>query len=606
MDLILFWEKSILKKVGIVYKGGNTIRSFFRLKGFFQEHKRYYALGIAALLLVNSAQLVIPKLMGNFTNLIAEGHVARKELFVFLGLFIGLSLIIAGFRYIWRINVMGSARKMEYTLRNMLFAHLQTLSTEFFNRHKTGDLMAHATNDIRAVRMALGPGIVFSIDALFLTSIIILMMVRTISPKLTLAALLPLPIMVGIGIGFGRIIHGRFRQVQEAFASMSDRCQENFAGIRVVKGFAQEKAEVERFREVNELNVEKNMHLVRIWGLFHPLIGYLAALSFIIVLGYGSILVLEGSITIGDFVAFNSYLGMLTWPVMAIGWVMNMIQRGKASMDRLNDIFNQHSEIKDQADALVTTISGELEFKDLSFAYPGADKPVLKKINAKIEAGQVIGILGRTGSGKTTLLNLLLRLYDVEQGMLLIDGKDIKEIPLEVLRESIGYVPQDSFLFSSTIRENIDFAATNCSQERIEEYAKIAQVYDNIIEFPQKFETVVGERGVTLSGGQKQRLAIARALIKDPRILILDDSLSAVDTQTEEAILRNFRRVFPGRTVILVAHRISTLQGADQILVIEEGQITQRGTHEELVGAEGLYRELYQKQLLEEEIEGVS
>jgi len=576
------------------------------LKDFFKKHRRYYFLGVTALIIVNSAQLVIPKLMGNLTNQIADGVMTTRELLIFLGLFIGLSIVIAGFRYIWRINVMGTARKMEYSLRNMLFGHLQTLSTEFFNRHKTGDLMAHATNDIRAVRMALGPGIVFSIDAFFLTTVIIFMMVRTISPKLTLIALLPLPLMLAIGIGFGRVIHRRFRGVQEAFARLTDCTQENFAGIRVVKGFAQEKDEVERFRAVNELNVERNMHLVRIWGLFHPLIGYLAALSFIIVLGYGSILVLEGSITIGDFIAFNSYLGMLTWPVMAIGWVMNMIQRGKASMDRLNDIFNEPPEFAEDTVSDLAKIEGSIEFNNLTFTYPGTKEPVLKNINACIPAGQVVGILGRTGSGKTTLLNLLLRLYEVEPGMIKIDGHNLTEIPLQLLRERIGYVPQDSYLFSTTVGENIDFAATGKGQEKIEEFAKIAQVYDNIIEFPQKFDTVVGERGVTLSGGQKQRIAIARALIKEPSILIMDDSLSAVDTETEEAILQNLATVFPGRTVIIVAHRISTLQSADQILVLEEGQITQRGSHDELVEMEGLYKELYHKQLLEEEIEGVS
>jgi ATP-binding cassette subfamily B protein len=585
--------------------GVSIIRGFLRLKDFFQEHKRFYFYGIVSLIVVNSAQLIIPKLMGNFTDLIATGEFTQGDLLRLLGLFIGLSIFIAGFRYLWRINIMGTARKMEYTLRNMLFEHLQTLPTEFYNHNKTGDLMAHATNDIHAVRMALGPGVVNSIDALFLTTVIVIMMAKTINWKLTLVALVPLPIMLGVSFGFGRVIHGRFRGVQEAFALLSDRVQENLSGIRVVKGFAREKSEVERFREVNELNVDKNMELVRIWGLFHPLVAYLAALSFIIVLGYGGVLVLDGSITIGDFVAFNSYLGMLTWPVMAIGWVMNMIQRGKASMDRLEDIFNQRSEIVDPQEAATYTLQGTIELSNLTFAYPGTKTPVLKGISAEIPAGQVVGILGRTGSGKTTLLNLLVRLYNVEPGMIKFDGVNIDQIPLQVLRENIGYVPQDSFLFSTTIRENIDFADTGSDLATVMEYAKVAQVYDNIVEFPEQFDTVIGERGVTLSGGQKQRLAIARALIKEPQILIMDDSLSAVDTETEEAILQNLRRIFPGRTVIIVSHRISTLQGANQILVLENGEISQRGTHDKLVEEEGLYRELYHKQLLEEQIESV-
>lgn len=555
--------------------------------------------------MVNSAQLVIPKMMGGITDTIASGDFTRGELLRFIALFIGLSLLIAVFRYAWRVNIMGTARRMEYTLRNMLFGHLQGLSTEFFNHHKTGDLMAHATNDIQAVRMALGPGVVSAVDALFLTTVIIFMMAKTISLQLTLVALLPLPFMLSVGVGFGRVIHRRFRRVQEAFSLLTDRVQENLAGIRVVKGFAREKSEVERFREVNELNVARNMHLVRVHALFHPLVGYLASLSFIILLGYGGILVLNGSITIGDFVAFNSYLGMLTWPVMAIGWVMNLIQRGKASMDRLNDIFCQRSEIVEPEESALESLEGRIEFNNLTFAYPTSTEPVLKDISAEILPGQVVGILGRTGSGKTTLLNLLLRLYDAEPGMIKLDGVNIQDISLSVLRENIGYVPQESFLFSTTIKDNIDFADTGADLEKVQEYAKIAQVYDNIVEFPQQFATVVGERGVTLSGGQKQRIAIARALIKEPQILILDDSLSAVDTETEEAILQNLRRVFPGKTVIIVSHRISTLKNADQILVLEDGEVTQRGTHDQLAAQEGLYKELYEKQLLEEQIESV-
>jgi len=589
-----------------VEQGGSTIKSFLRLKDFFLAHKRFYIIGVLALILVNSAQLVMPKMLGNLTDLVASGEFSRADLARFSLQFIALAVLIAVFRYVWRINIMGTARKMEYTLRNMFFEHLETLPPEFFNRNKTGDLMAHATNDIHAVRMAAGPGVVSTVDAVFMTTVTIYMMARTISWQLTIAALIPLPFMLAVGVGFGRMIHRRFLRVQEAFSVLTDRVQENFAGIRVIKGFARENSENERFREVNELNVQRNMALVRVHALFHPLVGYCASLAMVIILGYGGSLVLRGSITLGDFVAFYSYLGMLTWPVMAISWVINMIQRGKASMDRLNSIFSQRSEIEDPAESALECLRGKIEFRNLTFAYPTSTEPVLNDVSAEILPGQVVGILGRTGAGKSTLLNLLLRLYDAERGMIRLDDVDIQDISLEVLRTNIGYVPQESFLFSTTIKENIDFAATGSSLERVMKYAKIAEVYGNIVEFPQQFDTLVGERGVTLSGGQKQRIALARALIKEPQILILDDSFSAVDTETEEAILQNLRRIFPGKTVLIVSHRISTLKHADQILVLEEGTITQRGTHEQLVDEPGLYRELYHKQLLEEQIESVS
>lgn len=582
------------------------ISSFYRLRSFLRENRLTYILGIAALLAVNIGQLFIPRLLGIMTDKLSQPGIKHSDFLPFLGILVGLSLLIAICRFWWRILVMGNARRLEHSLRRMLFSHLQELSPEFFTRHKTGDLMAHATNDVRAVRMALGNGIVMSVDAVFLTTAILIMMVRTISWKLTLMALLPLPLMLAVVVGFGRVIHTRFRAVQEAFSALTDRTQENFSGIRVVKGFAQEKAELERFAEVNERNVVMNMRLVRIWGLFWPLVSYLAALSFTIVLGYGGMMVINGAISLGDFVAFNTYLGMLTWPVMAIGWVMNIIQRGRASMERINAILDEVPAVQDEHPlAEVERLSGEISIRDLTFTYPGAENPTLHNINLHIRAGETVGILGRTGSGKTTLLNLLLRLYNPPHGTITIDGHDIRRIPLEVLRTSIGYVPQDNFLFSTTIKENVDFAGTGSSEETIVHYTKLAEVYRDIVDFPQQLDTIVGERGVTLSGGQKQRIAIARALIKEPQILILDDSLSAVDTETEEAILQNLKDVFQGRTVILVSHRISTLQGADKIAVIDEGRIIQMGTHDELVSQPGLYQEIYQRQLLEEEIESV-
>ncbi len=581
--------------------------SFFRLKPFIRENKLYYILGILALVGTNILQLFIPRLLGQLTDGIAEYQVGYLDLIRYMALIVGISVLIAVCRFLWRIFVMGNARKLEYTIRNMLFRHLQSLSSRFFDTHKTGDLMAHATNDVRALRMALGPGVVMTTDALFLSSIIIFMMVRTIDWRLTVFALLPLPFMVAVVTMAGRIIHKRFRIVQEAFSNLSDRTQENISGMRVVKGFAQEEPEIERFREVNQENVDKNMHLVRAWGLFMPLVQFLSALAFIIAMGYGGISVIEGRITIGDFVAFNSYLAMLTWPMIAIGFVMNVVQRGKASMDRLNDLFDERPEVYNEEDALpVEKIQGDIEFSNLTFHYPGSKTPALEDVSFSVPAGSTLGILGRTGAGKTTLVNLLLRMHNPPRGTVFVDGVDVRKLPLETLRRHIGYVPQDNFLFSTTIRDNIDFGDTGKSPEEIEYAAKLAQVYDNIIAFPKKFDTLVGERGVTLSGGQKQRLSIARALVKDPSILILDDSLSAVDTETEEAILRNLQSIMENRTTILIAHRISTLKQADQTVVIDDGRVLQQGTHDRLITEPGLYRELYEKQLLEEEIDSVS
>lgn len=580
------------------------MRQFLTLKDFFWRHKWRYLLGILWLVLVDLLQLVFPRIFGRMTDTINQGLTTLPQLIRYVGWIVVIAFSVAGLRYLWRMYIFGTSRLLEYDLRNRFFRHLETLSLNYFHHHKTGDLMAHATNDIGAVRQAMGHGVVMLIDGIVMTAATIVMMISTANLKLTLMALAPLPFLVLVVTRFGSTIHRRFKIVQEAFSDLTDRVQESFAGIRVVKSFVQEAKELEKFTAKNQHNVAMNMYLVRIWGMFFPLVEMISALSFLIVLWYGGMLVMYNDISLGDFVAFNSYLMMLTWPMMAIGWVINMMQRGAASMERLNAIFRVQPEIYDQEDVLpVPALSGKIEFHNLTFAYPGSDRPVLKNINLTIEEGKTVAIVGRTGSGKSTLVNLLLRLYQSEPGSILIDGHDINRLPLQTLRESIGYVPQDNFLFSTTIAENIRFGRDDAAPEAVEKAAKMAEVYDDIMGFPEKFATVLGERGVTLSGGQKQRVSIARALLKNPKILILDDSLSAVDTRTEEEILRNLKGFMAGRTSIIIAHRISTIKDADEIIVLEDGEITERGTHDQLLANGGLYYSLYQKQLLEQAIE---
>ncbi|SHK01187.1 ATP-binding cassette, subfamily B [Anaerobranca californiensis DSM 14826] len=571
------------------------------IKPFLKKYKWHYLFGLFWLLLVNIIQLIIPRILGNLSDGLAEGILEYSGLLRYVVIILVLALIIAISRFMWRIYIIGTSRRLEYFLRNRLVEHLQKLSPEYFNHHKTGDLMAHATNDINAIRMAFGPGIIMITDALVISIITIFLMINQVGWQLTLIALIPLPFLAtGAGI-FGRVIHKRFKKVQEAFSNLTDKVQENLSGIRVVKAFVQEQAEIKKFNEASQHHVNMNMRLIAIWGALFPLIQVIATLSMILILFYGGRAVIYGIISIGDFVAFNSYLGLMIWPMMAIGWVINVIQRGTASLDRVNEILLEKPDITDAPDAIDLDIQGEIEFKNLTFGYVKGI-PVLKNINLKIEKGKTLAIIGRTGSGKTTLVNLLLRLANPPKGTLFIDGVDINKIKLKSLRENIGYVPQDNFLFSTTIEENIAFGLREYTKEQVEEAAKIAQVYDNIMDFPDKFNTMLGERGVTLSGGQKQRVSIARAIIKEPAILILDDSLSAVDTHTEEEILKGLRKIMAERTSIIISHRVSTVKEADEIVVMDDGEIVERGTHDQLVALGGLYYQLHIKQLLEEKV----
>jgi ATP-binding cassette subfamily B multidrug efflux pump len=520
------------------------------------------------------------------------------------------SLLEAIFLFLMRKILIGISRYLEYDLRNDLFAHFLGLSRRYYQQHKTGDLMSRATNDMNAVRMLLGPGIMYSANTVLRMCVVLVLMFR-ISWRLTLFAMIIIP-LVSLAVNkFGTLIHDRFEKVQESFSEISARVQENLSGVRVIRSYVQESSEIEQFQELNRDYIRKNLKLIRLWGSFFPLLGALLGLGSVFVLWYGGREVMAGRMTLGDFVAFNAYLGMLSWPMIALGWVVNIVERGTASLGRISQIFEARSEILDnngaQPEGMQFTgtsspllLRGDLEFRQLAFSYNGV--PVLNNINLKIPAGSTFAIVGETGSGKTSLVNLLPRLYNYTTGEILLDGRPLRDYPLAQLRRSIGYVPQETFLFSQTLRENIAFGVENTSEGAIQDAASRAQLLQDVADFPKGFDTLIGERGITLSGGQQQRTAIARALIRDPRLLIMDCALSSVDTVTEERILQALKTVLGGRTSILISHRVSTVRFADQIVVLQGGSIVERGTHEELLQEGGYYAELYQKQLLEEEL----
>ncbi|MGI6705548.1 MAG: ABC transporter ATP-binding protein [Clostridia bacterium] len=579
------------------------------LLSFMREHKWKYILGVALLLCVNLLQLATPKITGEVVDKLQEKAVDSRGLLLYGGIILSVAIMIFILNFLSRLQIIGSSNLFDYNLRNKIFKHLESLSMSFFHRNGVGDLMALSVNDVSAVRMALGRGVMLIADTTFLLISSILIMIQTISLELTLIASIPFPILVYFMLKFGTLINRRFRRVQESFADLTRKAQENISGIRVIKAFAQEDAEIMNFKKLNEENYRINMELVKVWGLFFPLIGFISALSYLAVLVYGGILVVQNKISLGDFVAFNSYIGIIIRPIRHIGMLINVIQRGKASMERIQELLQEKPEIYDEKEYDGNPIfpggkmKGRIEIRDLTFSYRQGEKPVLKNINLTLEPGKTLAVVGKVGSGKSTLVNLLLRLYNPERrGQILIDGVDIMDIPLEVLRKHIGYVPQDNFLFSDSIRNNIRFSPEEFSMDEVEEAAKASQVYDNIMEFPQKFDTILGERGVNLSGGQKQRISIARALIKDPAILILDDCLSAVDTQTEERILEALREIMKHRTSIMIAHRISTIKHADEIIVLDKGEIIERGTHQELLDKRGYYHRMYERQLLEDKV----
>ncbi|MGA2099664.1 MAG: ABC transporter ATP-binding protein [Candidatus Sulfotelmatobacter sp.] len=598
-------------------------KSLRPLLPYLKKYRWHYAFGTTCVFLTNGIWILFPLVIGKAADDLNEG-VTRHKLLVYAGMLLAIAVTKGIFQFLTRWVVIGISRDIEFDLRNDLFARLEGLSYSYYQRHRTGDIMARATNDLNAVRMLLGPAIMYSANTIVYTAGALAFMI-SISPWLTLFTFLPLPAVSIVIQTFGRRIHERFERIQAMFSDISARAQENFSGARLIRAYVQEEAEIQLFERENDEYIRRSLKLVRLMGMLWPTLELMLGCAVVLVLWLGgrevitghstftrittlvpsypgimTTLKLDGSMSVGQFVSFSTYMMQLTWPIIALGWVINIFQRGTASLIRINEIMHEEPEIKDVPGAQDHEMEGTIEFRGLNFAYDG--KQVLHDVNLRIPAGSSLAIVGPTGSGKTTLVDLIPRIYDADPGMVLIDGHPIREYSLASLRRNIGFVPQETFLFSDRIRENIALGVDSATEADIHNSADAANIAADIEGFPEGYETVVGERGITLSGGQKQRTAIARALIRNPRILVLDDALSSVDTHTEDKILNHLRDVMKGRTTIFISHRVSTVRNADRIAVLHGGRIVELGTHDELLALNGYYSDLYNKQLLEEEL----
>ncbi|PGL68821.1 ABC transporter transmembrane domain-containing protein [Bacillus sp. AFS055030] len=570
---------------------------------FFKQEKRSYVWGISLLVIVAILELLPPKVIGYVIDEMIKNSLNSKNLLFWVGLIFVNGLLLYAFRYWWRRLIFGSSLKLARQLRDDLYNHFSKMSPSFYQKNRIGDLMAHATNDVQAVRETAGAGILTFVDSIILGGSVLIMMAVSISWKLTLISLLPLPIMAILTQYYGKLLHQRFHLAQESFSELNNKVQESMSGLKVIRSLGQTKEDVSAFKNQADLVVKYNMRVARIDALFDPTIMLVVSICYMIAVVYGSRLVIADDITVGQLITFVTYLGILIWPMLAIGWLFNIVERGRASYDRIRSLLAVEPEIKNKKNALEKIPMGEITYSIDSFKFNEESNFELKDIYFNVQEGQTIGIVGKTGQGKTTLLKLLLREYEVVYGSIAVGDLDIKDTTLLSLRSHIGYVPQEHFLFSTTVKENIAFSQIDSSIETVHKAAEIANIHDDILEFPLGYDTIVGERGVSLSGGQKQRISIARSLIKNPNILILDDCLSAVDAKTEEKILQSLKDERSGKTTFITSHRLSAVMHSDLIIVLDEGKIIQRGTHDQLVQIDGWYKEMFERQQLEELVE---